>query len=313
MKQPLVSVIVPVCNVEHYIQRSATSILSQTYPNIEFIFIDDGSTDRSAEILNSLIDSRFSHLKSRIRIIHQENRGVQNVRMEAMEYAHGEYFIQLDSDDKCSKVQIEKMVKKAVEDDADIVICNYFNTYPHFIIPRREKQYPTKEKTLSALFSGRSFRGCLWNKLVRRSIFTGNPIFAPAYDMGEDLVLSAQFIWYSKRISYIKKRLYFYTRRNPQSLSSKTRIDRDETNISNKMDLYRYCKEREIGLFVGYEQSFLAYMAYLILKGKCTDLFNKYPETLAAAKSVTLPSAGIDMSEKKQSEFAKLLSEYSLA
>ena len=158
MKEPLVSIIVPVCNVEDYIEKSATSILSQTYPNIEFIFIDDGSLDRSSELLDNLIENKFSHLKSRIKIVHQENRGVQKVRIEAMQYAHGDYFIQLDSDDRCRKTMIEKMVKKAVEDDADIVICNYFNTYPEFIIPRREKRFPTKTATLSALFSGRSFR-----------------------------------------------------------------------------------------------------------------------------------------------------------
>jgi hypothetical protein len=180
-------------------------------------------------------------------------------------------------------------------------------------MPRREKLFPTKTATLSALFSGRSFRGCLWNKLIKRSIFTDNPICAPSYDMGEDLVLSAQFIWYSERISYIKNRLYFYTRRNPQSLSSKTRIDRDETNISNKMDLYRYCKKEGIGLFDGFEQSFLAYMAYLILKGRCTDLFKKYPETAETAKKISLPSAEIDMSEKKQREYKQLLTEYSFA
>ena len=313
MKEPLVSIIVPVCNVEDYIEKSATSILSQTYPNIEFIFIDDGSLDRSSELLDNLIENKFSHLKSRIKIVHQENRGVQKVRIEAMQYAHGDYFIQLDSDDRCRKTMIEKMVKKAVEDDADIVICNYFNTYPEFIIPRREKRFPTKTATLSALFSGRSFRGCLWNKFIKRSIFTDNPICAPSYDMGEDLVLSAQFIWYSERISYIKNRLYFYTRRNPQSLSSKTRIDRDETNISNKMDLYRYCKKEGIGLFDGFEQSFLAYMAYLILKGRCTHLFNKYPETAETAKKISLPSAEIDMSEKKQREYKQLLTEYSFA
>ena len=94
---------------------------------------------------------------------------------------------------------------------------------------------------------------------------------------------------------------------------SKTRIDRDETNISNKMDLYRYCKKEGIGLFDGFEQSFLAYMAYLILKGRCTDLFKKYPETAETAKKISLPSTAIDMSEKKQREYKQLLTEYSFA
>ena len=117
MENELVSVIVPVFNTEKYISKCMDSVLGQTHKNIEVILINDGSTDNSADVCAQYADD------PRVLFINRENRGLSQTRQQGIETAKGTYFCNLDSDDLMDSMFIEKMLNKAKEYDADIVVC----------------------------------------------------------------------------------------------------------------------------------------------------------------------------------------------
>lgn len=130
-----ISVIVPVFNCEKYIERCIKSVLSQTFLNFELIIVDDGSTDNSFTICQV-----YEKKDSRIKVIHQENYGVSSARNKGINESNGLYITFLDSDDWISEVYLERMIRIAEMNNADMVICKYkmINTY--------EKDIPSEDK-----------------------------------------------------------------------------------------------------------------------------------------------------------------------
>ena len=94
-----VSLIVPIYGVEKYIEKFARTALGQTYTDVQFIFVNDGTKDRSMEILETLIEKEYAHLKDRVIIVNKENQGLPQARKTGLEYAEGEYILFADSDD----------------------------------------------------------------------------------------------------------------------------------------------------------------------------------------------------------------------
>ena len=118
-KCPLISVIIPVYNVRHYLKEALDSVIFQTYRNLEIIIIDDGSTDGSREICDDYLDD------SRVTVIHQKNKGLSAARNAGLDIMTGEYVAFLDSDDAYQSSFIEEMVNAIVREVADIVVCKY--------------------------------------------------------------------------------------------------------------------------------------------------------------------------------------------
>ena len=131
LNTPLVSLIVPMYGVENYIARCAESLFAQTYPNIEFIFVDDGGKDRTVEILRGILEKQDPALQARVRIISKENGGLPRARKTGLDAATGEYVLHVDSDDWLEPATVEKLVAKAVETDADIVVYDFWKEYPN--------------------------------------------------------------------------------------------------------------------------------------------------------------------------------------
>lgn len=115
------SLIAPIYGVEKYIGKFAASVLGQTYNNIQFIFVNDGTTDSSMEILNTLIENKYRQLKDQIIIINKSNEGLPAARRTGMEYATGDYILHIDSDDWLEVDAVEKIAEKAKETDSDII------------------------------------------------------------------------------------------------------------------------------------------------------------------------------------------------
>ena len=116
-----ISLIVPVYGGEKYIRQFAESALGQTYQDIQFVFVNDGTKDRSIDILEELIEEKFQHLKPRILIVNKENQGLPMARKTGLEHAEGEYVLFADSDDWLELDAVEKVVAKIDETGADIV------------------------------------------------------------------------------------------------------------------------------------------------------------------------------------------------
>ena len=119
-----ISIITPVYNAEKYIERCVNSVLNQTYENIEFIIVNDGSTDNTAKILN-----RLKKNDSRIMVIHKKNEGVSKARNTALKKATGKYVLFVDADDWLESTMCEDLISHAEKNNSDVVICEYYNYY----------------------------------------------------------------------------------------------------------------------------------------------------------------------------------------
>lgn len=206
MANPLVSIIVPVYNAEEYLCRCLESIISQTYQNIEIILVDDGSKDASGQICDE-----YAEKDARIRVIHKENGGVAIARQTGLNVAQGKYVIHADSDDWVEPNWIEELLKSALKEKVDIVICDYYNEYQSGSINVSSK--PTslkKEDILSDLLYG-SIWGALWNKLIRKDCFERYCVsFIPEMNLQEDLYVICKLIYSGASSFYISIPLYHY-------------------------------------------------------------------------------------------------------
>ena len=117
-----VSIIIPVYNMKDYLEEAIESVISQTYKNIEIIIIDDGSNDGSEKICDD-----YSRLDSRIKVIHQENKGLSAARNKGLEIMTGDYVAYLDPDDVYHPKMIEMLHDKMINEDVDCVICNFIS------------------------------------------------------------------------------------------------------------------------------------------------------------------------------------------
>ncbi len=166
----LISVIVPIYNIEGYIRRTVSSIQKQTFRNIEIILVDDGSTDNSGHIVDELAVS-----DSRIKAIHKENAGVASARIEGVRNSNGEWIGFVDGDDYIETNMYEKLLQNALKYKADISHCGYQMVFPD----RVDYYYNTgnvKEQDnlagLKDLLEGSFVEPGLWNKLFHKSLFS---------------------------------------------------------------------------------------------------------------------------------------------
>ena len=161
MTQPLVSMIVPVYNVAPYLREALDSVVSQTYRNLEILIVDDGSTDGSGAICEEYRQD------DRVRVIHQENRGLSGARNTGLNLMNGDIAAFLDSDDYLYPNMVEIMVDTMVRTGADIVICDFeWNNKASGLV---RKSYSSVE-ALKVLISGR-MELAVWNKIYRREIW----------------------------------------------------------------------------------------------------------------------------------------------
>lgn len=218
---PKISVIVPIFGVEKYIERCVRSLFEQTLDNIEFIFVDDCTPDRSVDILKVLIEeyhTRFMEMNHVVRIEKMPtNSGLPAVRRYGVSISTGNYIIHCDSDDWVDETMYKKLYDRAVIDDSDVVVCDYFKSDEITNHVITENVSTLKEGYIIDVLTRKS-SSSLWNKLVKRKLYSKDIIF-PKNNMGEDGALLVQILWYAKKISYVKDALYYYFF-NPSSITN---------------------------------------------------------------------------------------------
>ena len=205
---PKVSVIIPVYGVEKFIERCARSLFEQTLDDIEYLFIDDCTPDRSVEILKRVLEE-YPQRKGQV-VIHRmvQNSGQAKVREWGMRNARGEYVIHCDSDDWVDVHMYEEMYNKAIDEDADVVVCDYVVTNDTSIIKTINACHAKSAKQLieNCLFQRDPWSLC--NKLFNRKVYYN--IEYPKGAMGEDMATTIQLLWNCKTLSYINKPYYQY-------------------------------------------------------------------------------------------------------
>lgn len=241
---PAVSVIVPLYKVEPYAARCARSIFGQTLGDMEFIFIDDCSPDRSTDVIREVLGKEFPKRLSQARFHRMErNSGQAKVRMKGLELAKGDYIIQCDADDYLEPDAYELMYGEAKKSGADIVSCDYLKGEGENWERSTGGSEPGKE--LSDILTGRVM-GSLCLRLVRRSITEG--LVPPAGNMAEDMALAVQLTCRARTFSHVPKALYHYCVRQDsisreaglQAALSRQESLRANTELSVKELVERY-------------------------------------------------------------------------
>lgn len=238
-----VSIIVPVYKVEKYVRRCVQSIMDQTLTEgVECIFVNDCTPDRSIDIIRTMIDSYDGNISFKI-VEHRENKGSATTRNTGLDNATGDYIIQTDSDDYIEPDMIDSLYKKAVEDNADIVFCDYWDDYsPENKISRKIPFEQDNIKLIEKIING-ELPGFSFIKLVRRSLYSENNIrFLDGVNMMEDWRISIMLLYYSQKLSYVHKPFGHYVRYNEGSYSnsiSKKLLQDEVINVNSVSDFLK--------------------------------------------------------------------------
>ncbi len=211
MKNELISVIVPVYNVERYLEKCVESVCRQTYKNLEIILVDDGSTDRSGEICDAL-----SKTDARIKVIKKENGGLSDARNAGMEIASGKWWIFVDSDDYIAPNTVETMLRAAVENRCEIAICNMVRIYEDgemesFYRPVTESTVWAEEQRFETLK-----QPSVCNKLFYAELFEG--VRFPKGKYYEDTFIYHVLAYRASRIALTGLDGYYYLSRRESIL-----------------------------------------------------------------------------------------------
>ena len=228
LENPAVSVIVPVYKAEKYLRKCVDSILAQTFRDFEVLLVDDGSPDGSGAICDE-----YAGKDPRVRVFHKENGGVSSARQCGLDNARGEYTIHADPDDWVEPNMLEELYAKAKAEDADIVICDFYYEYsPTRITVCRQRLKDRYPETVIAQLFRMEVTGCVWNKLVRTSLFRENGIsFPKGINIGEDYSVVVALLLVAQKTSSVDLPLYHYIR-NQDSLTKRKSDDKLQQRIA---------------------------------------------------------------------------------
>ncbi len=213
-----VSIIVPVYNVQEYLKDCLSSILAQTYKNLEIICIDDGSTDKSGLILDE-----YARYDERIRILKQENRGIASARSRGLSVAKGNAVLFVDSDDYVEKEMCENLVELMKKEGADVVGCSYKtfpNGYEHPFSMKTGVTSSPEQLLKSTICPQSSNDLCfVWRYLLKSDFVKENMIdFNKDIRIGEDMIFMMEVFAKAKTIYLTNYAPYLYRINNPHSL-----------------------------------------------------------------------------------------------
>lgn len=259
-----VSILVPVYNAEKYIERCAVSLFGQTYGDIEFVFVNDCSTDKSIDILKS-VAKRYPARCGSVKIVsHEANRGVAAARNTLLDNATGEYLLWVDADDFINTYAVETLVRKAENMGADIVCFGtvVISALGTTKLPLQVEY--SSEKLIVSLLANR-IPTALWGKLMKRSLLIDNHIaFIDGLNLGEDLLVLVKAAYFAKIIANDDTALYYYDKTNDQSITHVFSIEKtfersdmvvkilDEIDcfLSGKLDVNKFIVSRKLDAYL---------------------------------------------------------------
>ena len=281
-----ISIIIPCHNAASFIENCLGCVCGQTIADrVQFVVVDDGSTDGTADIARSFLERRGRLQQARI-ICLPQNKGVANARIAGIKEAEGDYLMFIDADDLADPAMCEKMLRKASEEDCDMVVCDYKSIRGERVEAVTECY---KEPFLQQLILC-TVTGALWNKLVRRDMLLRPDFRFPVRDFSEDYAYCLQFAIYSKKIGYVPEPLYSYVHRTDSVVSAASE-EKKRKRYEDDMENFRLDLEilEANGLLEKYREEIIAHK----LKMK-----NTYRSDRALWKS-TFPELGREMSSSK--------------
>lgn len=211
MQTPLISIIVPVYNVEPYLRRCLDSIVNQTYTNLEIILIDDGSPDNCPKICDE-----YAAKDKRITVIHKKNGGLSDARNAGLDICKGEYVSFVDSDDWIANTYVELLTKAIIDNNADISVCEFIRTTQTYnlSISSSNIKYEVFDSTTATkkLWSENYITFVIaCGKLLKRTLFSN--IRFPKGFVHEDVFISYKFLYNAHKTIFLSIPLYCYFQR----------------------------------------------------------------------------------------------------
>ena len=254
---PLVSVIIPVYNVEKYLEECVNSVLNQTYKNIEIILVDDGSTDSSGTMCDS-----FAEHHNNIKVYHKSNGGQSTARNMGLEEAQGKYIYFLDSDDIIVPDALEKLCNIAETDSSDVVFFDaesFIDEKPDLNMKQtyvRTHKYPVQDgiKTFEQMQTFNEYHCVVWGMLLRKSLLVDNSIRFISGVYYEDMAYTYEVLCRAQTVSQCHEVLYRRRYRENSTMTSKKSKKYFDSSVAvyeyirdfsleNKLDSYDFAKK----------------------------------------------------------------------
>lgn len=290
---PLISVIVPVYNIEHYLERCIESIITQTYANLEIILVDDGSTDCSGKICDE-----YAKKDERIKVIHKANGGLVSARKAGIVEASGDYATYVDGDDWIEKNMYEHLFARI--EDADIIISGVVRDYKSHSVCEVNKlsegiyqgislQTVYKNMICTEKFFERGVQPHVINVLCKKKLLLENQMQIPnEINVGEDTACIYPVLLNAKKIVLINECLYHYVMRTDSIMGTN-----DGKEIDRYRFLYRYFKDRFSDV-IDCKKELMMQLDYLLIY----FLLLKEMSIFQSAENVVFPYADIPCGSK---------------
>lgn len=218
---PLVSYLVPIYNVEKYLESCLESIFGQTYQNTEYVFVDDCSTDNSYDVLLSTLKKNNIPQERYTIVRHPQNEGIAVSRADCIANAKGEYVQFVDSDDWIEPDMTETMVAATQSSQIDLVGCYYIKDFLSGKQTRHKENYSQSCAENMVLCINYDISTVLWKMLIRRSLFS-NFTITPHVDIVEDYIISVKLYFYANSFAVVDKYMYHYVQYNEGRVSFQT-------------------------------------------------------------------------------------------
>lgn len=264
----MISVIVPIYNVEKYLNKCIKSIMNQTYKDIEIILINDNSEDKSYELCVEL-----QNVDKRIKVINlNKNHGVSYTRNVGIDNSNGEYLIFIDADDFIDKRMLEELLKNIRENDADISICNFLKSNENSTerVKKCSKNIKNlnRNELLQEITGKKSFQGFVWNKLYKKEIIDKYGIkFDERITICEDLLFNCEYISKIRKGTYNENKMYHYIQRKNSAYNGNFNC-KWFTVLEAYNRIFQIYKNNDLKNYIGLKYNFL--IANLDLKEKIT-------------------------------------------
>ena len=239
----LISIIVPIYNVEKYLDRCIESIINQTYKNLEIILVDDGSPDNCPKMCED-----WAKKDKRIKVIHKENGGISEARNVGINNATGDYIAFVDSDDFIDKEMYEKLLQNLIRTNSDISICSMIYYYENDQIKELKNNDASffiydDIKKYDNLFNENVFSFIVvWNKLYKKEIF--KELRFPKDKINEDAFIAHQLLNLSHKIVYTKEKLYYYVQHENSIMHQEFNIKKLDELEAYKNQMLFFQKEK---------------------------------------------------------------------
>lgn len=253
---PIISVIIPVYNVEKYLCQCLDSVINQTYKNLEIILVDDGSTDDSGKICNE-----YAKRDRRIIVVHKNNGGLSDARNAGIDICKGEYVSFVDSDDWLDLDMYEIFISKIIEHNADIVSCGYVLEFANkkFNCNLANIIIDGNDKVLQNLFYNKNFPNAVWGKVYNKNIF--EKLRFPIGKIYEDMLIKYDILKKSQKVVILKSTFYHYRQRS-NSIMNDINIEKIKEKIAVcEIIIKKIKKENSLLLPQAYHQLYKHYIS----------------------------------------------------